>query len=332
MPIFETGYRDWEGARRGALTRAWCITRSGVRLAYRNAILRKIFYFVYAPLLYFVPLFFAIGSVTDPVRGANLSAIWNQICMGLFGREVTRMLIENPEVGRPAAWSLAFFIFFSYVQMFVAMIVVAFVGPPLICRDIRTKGYLVYFAKPITVGEYLLGKGGVVVSYVFLVTLVPALLLYAISIAYSPSLGALLDTWDIVVRIFAASVVFAIPTALFLLLLSAVVPEVRYAAFTWIAVCVFGNVAYRALLATPGLHDAGWIFLLSPREILVTAYERIFDLRGSLEPFEGASRLDALRAIARSGNSAVVAMGALAAISVGSLLLLRRRVAGLLRG
>jgi hypothetical protein len=331
MPIYEIGYRDWEGRRRGPASRWWAITRAGVRLGFRNWVLKKLFYFVYAPLLYFAPLFLAIGSVTDRDRTADLQGMWQAFNAGFFGREVTRVLVENPEVARPAAWSLVFYFFFANVQLFVVFVVVAFVGPPLLARDIRSKGYLVYFAKPITVGEYLLGKGGVVVSFVFLVTLAPALLLYAISIAYSPSIGALVDTWDTVARILAASIVLAVPCALVVLALSSIVPDVRYAAFAWIAICVFGEIAYRMVIATPGLRDSAWAFLLSPRAILGSAYEWIFDVQTHLETFGGSSRIQIIRDVVVRTHSPALALGALAAISAGCLAALRRRIGGLMR-
>ena len=65
----------------------------------------------------------------------------------------------------------------------------------------RSKAFLLYFAKPIGTWEYLGGKLCVPLFFICGITLFPALALYAISIALSPDANTLLATAPIVGRI-----------------------------------------------------------------------------------------------------------------------------------
>ena len=67
MPISELGYRHWEGRRVHPLLRWVAITRTEVGIAYRDSkLLRRFLIVAWMPLLYFGPLFFAVGYAADP--------------------------------------------------------------------------------------------------------------------------------------------------------------------------------------------------------------------------------------------------------------------------
>ena len=124
--------------------------------------------------------------------------------------------------------------------------------PPQISRDIRSKAFLVYFSKPITRGEYLIGKAGAVLAFLFWATLFPALLLYALSAVFSPSLAVLGDTATIVPKIVAASLFMTVPMTAIGLTLSSFSKDERYAAFGWIALWIIGEVAYNIVRESGG--------------------------------------------------------------------------------
>ena len=107
MPIFEVGYRHWEGKLRSPLLRCWSITRAGMSLAWRSVILRRILLFSIAPLLYFAPVFFFIGYLTDPIHKRLDEGIMFSWVAGLFGPEIGPRILQAPDVVRPAAWSIS---------------------------------------------------------------------------------------------------------------------------------------------------------------------------------------------------------------------------------
>ncbi|MEX0712143.1 MAG: ABC transporter permease subunit [Pirellulales bacterium] len=320
MPIYEFGYRQWHGPIGGRLRRAWAITAVGVRLAWNSRLLRRMLYVAWTPLLYFGPLFFAVGSVTETSDSRN--NVWYQMLQAPLGPQLTEQLSENPEAVRPAAWSVAFYYYLGISQSIVMVLVVASVGAPLIAQDVRSKSFLLYFSKPITRWDYLLGKAGVLLTYIFLVTLLPALALYLLSIGFAPSLAALPDTGWTVLRIVAASAVIATPATLLMLSFSAVGGEPRFASFAWIATWFLGGLFYAILDSAPGLHGARWPMLFSLHRMTTVLVEAIFDVRGQL----AALQVDPVQLGLGQPQSSGLALAMLACVCAICLAVLWRRV------
>jgi hypothetical protein len=286
MPISELGYRSWDGRRLGRLWRWLAISRTHVGIALRSSkLLRRFLFLAWTPLLYFGPLFFAVGWVADPANDLTQGGLLTEIAReAFFGPGVLDQLRVSPGTLLPAVWAVAFFFFFTLTQTFCTMVVVAIVAPPLIARDVRSRAFLLYLSKPIGAGEYLLGKLGVVVFFVFAITLFPALVLYGISISLCPDLGTAFATAAILGRIVVASLVMAIPVAMIALLMSSLTGNHRIATFGWIAICLIGEIAYHSIVFGGAIGSAGrnldWAPFLSLRETAITATSAVFDLSG----------------------------------------------------
>lgn len=330
MPIYELGYRHWEGTLRPPIARWWAITRTGMALAFRSKILKRILFAAWMPLLYYAPLFFAIGYVTDPTRDIASRGFWAQMVAGFVGEELAGRLLTDPESLRPVAWSMAYHYFFSVFQSFFTMIVVAIVGPPLIAHDVRSKAFLLYFSKPITRWEYLFGKSAVALLYVGLITLAPGLLLYGISIVLSPSIGALAQTSGMIVKIVAASLVIALPSTLIVMCLSSLTGETRFATFAWIAICLIGEVAHALLWEVARIREP-WVALLSFRETTRVAIESVLNVRNQLQALGAGADLKKLIEKFTSPCSSGLALGWLAGVCVACLAVLYRRISAPVR-
>ncbi len=305
MPVYEIGYRSWEGALRARIFRWLVITRTGISLALESKMLRRLLFVAWTPLLYFIPIFFAFGYVTEP-GNPIVDSFWYEMLQEMLPRGMIEQIVAHPEQARPAFWAMVFHFFFSYTQSWLTMMVVAIVGPPLIAKDLQNKSFLLYFSKPITNLEYVGGKTSVVLFFISMVTLLPGLFLYAISIAFSPSLGTLLDTWRVVVSIFAAWMLVAVPLSLLVLLLSSLTTDSRIAAFGWMAIWILGEFCYRVLGLTTGLKSSAWIFLLSIRQTTVVLTQSVFDAAGKLAHFthhQPAGLREALMARIRGGRT-----------------------------
>ena len=283
MPIYDIGYQPWDGEREPVSRRWMPITRTGIRLAWQSKALRRLIWMAWMPVTYFLLFFFAVGWVTDAGNaGTRASSMFHGIVFLMFGEQAMNQLIAAPETMRPVAWSIAFFVFFSFTQGFLSLLVVSIVGPPLISRDLRHKAYLVYFSKPIPVWCYIVGKLGVLAFYIALITLVPATLLYALSIVFSPSLGAVVDTAPVLLRIVGASLVLIIPISLLVLYLSSISENERVASFAWLMVFIFGMLIHNVAAGTPGYQDTGYLFLVSPLHTGMVVVGGVFDVRGQL--------------------------------------------------
>ena len=356
MPIAELGYRRWEGERVPAARRWLAITRSHIAITLRgNRLLRRFLFFAWVPVFYLALVFFAVGYVADPSNELTQGAMLTEIAREILPRGFIEEMRANPEVILPAVWATAFFNFFWMSQSVLAMVVVSIVAPSLISRDVRTKAFLLYFSKPIGVWEYIAGKLGVVLFFVFAITLFPAVLLYVISIVLAPDAGTLVATAPILARIFLASLTIGIPVSLVALAVSALTREHRIAAFLWMALWIFGEISYRVIafeIDGRGGVGATWGFLASLREVSTTATAGVMDVHGYIGGLVQAlvdagvdrellRQLGSLmassvqeQAFAEALGDAVppavrpstIAIGALAAISVACALWIRRRV------
>lgn len=343
MPIFEFGYRSWDGARTPLWSRWLPITLVEIRLAYKNsAFLRRLMFMAWAPLLYFGPLFFAIGAVTEPQKTIEASApggppnargftrrvsLLSQFTRGVLPSGVAEQLEEHPNEVRPLAWTIAFHLFLSTTTGLALLLVVLIVGPKLISRDSRDKSFLLYFSKPITKWDYLGGKFGAILGFVAFVSMGPALALYALSIGFSPNWRTFIDTLSVFWRIPVATLVVVTPMAMVMLFFSSLSRDPRFAAGAFITLCLMGEVFYRAFQLAPQTRDLPWTFMVSPREVAVVAISAILDIWGQLD----ALGIELPKSFFLPKYNGLVAIGELVGITAISFLGLSRRVTAPIR-
>jgi ABC-2 type transport system permease protein len=156
MPIYEQAYRRYE-AREGLRSlRFWPITREALRLVLSKRA------FIGLLVLAFLP--FVVRVVQVYV--------------------VTRF----PEAGRVLPVDGRLFGEFLNQQIGFTILLSIFGGSGLIANDLRTGAILVYLSRPLTRRDYVLGKLGVTLALSLAVTLLPALLLYAIALGLAPEM------------------------------------------------------------------------------------------------------------------------------------------------
>jgi hypothetical protein len=286
MPLFEIGYRRYEGERTHERMRWWPIARHGWTLAWRAKLLRRLLLVSELPILYFAPLFFFIGRFTDPdlalPRGAG-----REMAEAFFGRELLARLREDPTAVRTAVWAIAFTVFATLIQLIVSVLVAAVAGPPLISQDLRSKAFLLYFSRPISSVDYLIGKAVALGGLLAAVTLLPSLILYGLSIAFSPSLETILHTLPVLLDVAKSALVLIVPLTLVVLTLSSLTKQARFAAIAWAVVCGFGALFHQAISSTRELRDAAWPLLTSLIETVREAQMAVFDVPGRVDAIPG---------------------------------------------
>lgn len=150
MPVYERGYRHWEPSGRAAAPPWWVIARRGILAPLRR---RR---FLFLLLLAWVPAI---------VKGTILYFSYQ-------AGDLLKML--------GGSWTdidaAGFFAFIERQETFV-MILLAIVGSPLVTLDRQENGHALYFARPLTLFDYVAGKGLIALFYVLIVTLAPVLLL-----------------------------------------------------------------------------------------------------------------------------------------------------------
>lgn len=247
--VHRMGYRGWSGDLSSGWLRWTVIAGVGIRRAWQSRWLRRMLFFAWLPAAWFGIGFFLWEQAT-------FSPEWRQTLRPLLQgmpptpefneiREAVRS--GNLESGRHTVWAWLLQSFFRNPQAVLMVMVVGLIAPPLISQDIRSRAFLLYFSRPLTRGEYLLGKLASVWVYLSLISTIPALGLYVVGVLLSPNLSVVSATWDLPLRIVAASIVLMLPTSVLALCFSSLTQESRYAGFAWFAVWILGWFTYGAV-------------------------------------------------------------------------------------
>jgi hypothetical protein len=150
MPVYERGYRPWEHSGRRELPAWWAIARRGIAAPVKS---RRFL------------LLLIVAWVPAIVKGGILYFTWK---MG----DIARLM--------GGAWtditSRGFLSFLEWQTPFV-LIILAIVGSGLVTRDREENGLALYFARPLGVRDYVVGKGLIILTYYFVLTLFPVIAL-----------------------------------------------------------------------------------------------------------------------------------------------------------
>ncbi|MHC4598483.1 MAG: ABC transporter permease subunit [Planctomycetota bacterium] len=295
MPIYDKGYRRWEGTLRGRAFRWFVIARAGIRLTSRGHWVRRFALIAWLPMLYYGFAFFVVGQMTDVenVEKARAMPLFGMF-RDMFGGPVAEQFIEDPASFRSLIWSLLIHFFMHYTQIFCVMIMVAIVGPKLVSEDIKTRALSLYFSKPLTRVDYIAGKLAVIAFWVGMVTLVPSLTLYGVSILFSPSLETLVQTIHIVPKILGYSLLLMVGCGMIMLALSSCTRNARFLGFIWAGFWVMSYIASKILSYTliptrtsyggPAFKEGDWTSLLAFHSNFDAIGVRLFNIVNLLEP------------------------------------------------
>lgn len=244
MPIHDLGYRGWHDQLASPWTRWLVIAEAGVRRAWLSTWLKRMMFFAWLPAIWFgAGFFFWEHSLMVPEMREGLEVFLPSGGTALEG--LTESLrIEDEVEARHSIWSWLLYTFLRYPQGVIMALMVGIIAPPLISQDVRSRAFLLYFSRPLARWQYAVGKLATVWFYLFMISAAPALILYILGVLVSPSAHVVVDTWDLPLRIVAASAVLMIPTAALALCMSSLTQESRYAAFGWFAVWILGAFTY----------------------------------------------------------------------------------------
>jgi len=277
MPLHDVGYRAWDGAARSGGAAA-VIAATGIGLAWKSRWLRRVVLFAWSPAVIFAFGFFAFEQAVDEGTLAAGRVAGRRIDgFGVIGGLVAQSLggsLADPEEARRIVWSRLLLAFMRAPQAVLLAVVVGLVAPRLIAGDLRARAWLVYFTRPVSRCDYILGKAGVLAAIVALITLLPALVLWMVGVLVSPSLSIALATWDLPLRIIGAAAAVTIPTTLLALAYSSLTAESRIAAFAWFATWVACWITHGALT---GADLAAGRPAVGAAEVAATPLEDPFD-------------------------------------------------------
>jgi len=239
MPVYDMGYRAYEGRILGRTFRWWPIVWRCFRTSVRWP-------FIVAVVIGTIPLFlrliqaYAIGLANDPTLGpASLEA---KIARGL-----SRALPETFGYGDG--------LFFDLLsgEILPAVLVIWFVGAGQIAEDFRTGALQIYFARPITQLDYILGKLGAVMLAAFCLTLLPGVLLFLTVCAFAPDWTWLTGNPLLPLKILGFSTVIGLVLGSLVLAISSFARSGRMAGLTFFGLYIFSAVLGHVL---PAIFDS----------------------------------------------------------------------------
>jgi len=198
VPVYEQTYRHYEGVYRPR-TLIWTIIAGrGVRRVWQTKWFKAVLLFGLLPF---------VVRALQIYLSVNLELLqW----MGFQTRQLQEILTINDE----------FYLNFLHSEMFACFLITLIAGADLISSDRRTKALTLYLSKPITRLDYLFGKGAVALTYLYSVTLIPALLLVFLYAFFHENWGYLWEQRILILRIVVYAHVLVLPMVLLILAVS----------------------------------------------------------------------------------------------------------------
>ena len=282
MPILDLGYRNWSGTRTPEWLRWTVVARTGISLVWRGTWLKRCLLFATFPALVTM---FGVGLFEQSTRDESYRRMFNGFLASRIESIGPRNRMRDRQRDRPQiidstadfatqrhlAWSHMLLWYFRYPQSLWVVGVIGLVAPRLISYDLRSRGYLLYLARPLSPSGYVLGKACVLFFLLAMITTFPAIAVYAFGLLLTNEPAAFLQTWDIPLRIVLGTVVLILPTSAIALAFSSLTQESRFAAFAWFAIWIAGWVTYLVLTGS-AMFNADDIVKLQQRWLLVSPY------------------------------------------------------------
>ncbi len=133
--------------------------------------------------------------------------------------DAARALLQVPDVATRLVRSTEYFLGSLRAQGFIAFAITAWVAPTLISPDLVNGALPLYLSRPLTRGEYLLGKMVALLAFLSAITWVPMLLLFFLQASLAE--GWLADNLRVGMALFVGSWVWILVLALVGLTISA---------------------------------------------------------------------------------------------------------------
>jgi ABC-2 type transport system permease protein len=171
-----------------------------------------------------------------------------------------------------------FFFYFIYVQGVLAFVLTAFSGPGLISPDIANGALPLYFCRPFSRAEYVLGKASVLAILLSQITWIPGLILFAVQ----GSLAGGAWTWEhlwIAGSIVLSSLIWIAILSLLAMALSAWVKWRVVAGALLLAVMFFGAGFAQAINAVMRVQSGHFFSIVY---LMTTVWSSLFRLDNEL--------------------------------------------------
>jgi ABC-2 type transport system permease protein len=242
MPIHDQSYRHYGGGR-AAAGRAWLvIAGAGIRTVIRRRVFLGLLLFSLAPFI---------------VRAVQfwISANYQQ----------ASILAPSPQTFRDFLGQQEFFVF----------VITVYIGAGLIANDRRANALQIYLSKPLMRSEYILGKLGVLFTFLVAVTLVPAFLLLFLKVVFDGNFTFLVNNLFLIPAITVGALLQVMVASFTMLALSSLSKSSRYVGILYVGITFFTGAIYTVLYAITGSSRISWISVGANLEQVVDVVFRL---------------------------------------------------------
>jgi ABC-2 type transport system permease protein len=227
MPIHDQGYRRYGGdkARTGS---GWIvIARAGLRTMLEKK------QFLALLLVSWIPF---IVRVVQVYLAANVPQARELLAVRA---DTFRQFLDQQET----------FVFF----------VTVYAGAGLIANDRRANALQIYLSKPLTRVEYVFGKLAVLMTFLLLITWVPAILLLLVQIAFAGNFTFFMNNLFLFPAITVLAFIEVVLASATMLALSSLSKSSRYVGILYAAVIFFSSAIYRVVYAVTRSTSLSWL-------------------------------------------------------------------------
>jgi len=241
-PIHDQSYRHYEGARQPP-GRGWAvITAAGIMTFLSKRVFLAVMLIAWVPFI---------------VRAVQIYVV-----------------TMYPTIRQAAPVDAHMFQSFIEMQGLFEYFVTVYVGSGLIANDRRANALQIYLAKPLLRIEYIGGKLAILITFLLVVTLLPALLLIMLQVMFSGSFAFLRENAFVIPAVTLASLARVIVASCTILALSTLSKSSRYAAILYTGAIFFTQAVFGVLQAITGSTRMAWVSITASLEQVTDAIFR----------------------------------------------------------
>jgi ABC-type transport system involved in multi-copper enzyme maturation permease subunit len=138
-------------------------------------------------------------------------------------------------------------------------IVTVYVGAGLIANDRRANALQIYLSKPLTRAEYVLGKMAILMTFLLMVTWLPAMVLLLAQVSFAGSFRFVLDNLHLIPAITLFSVVEATVVSAAMLALSSLSNNSRFVGVLYAGLIFFSDAFSGVMRAVTADSSLSWV-------------------------------------------------------------------------
>jgi ABC-2 type transport system permease protein len=227
MPIHDQGYRRYGGEKARTGTGWMVITRAGLRTMFAKRAFLGLLLIAWFPFLVRAVQIYVAANV--PQAGALVAV----------KADTFRQFLDQQQT----------FVFFITV----------YVGAGLIANDRRANALQIYLSKPLTRGEYVFGKLAILMTFLAMVTWLPAIVLLMVQAAFAGNFTFVRNNAFLFPAITVFSFIEITVAASTMLALSSLSKSSRYVAILYTTVIFFTQAIYGVMYAVTRSTSLSWM-------------------------------------------------------------------------